>query len=57
MSYPTSKWFETLTQRERKQIVCMLFDLKSLAQVQRYAQFSLFLDLVRMLDDEYHSLK
>lgn len=51
----TSEWFKSLTQRERKNIVCMLFEL--LKQMEDHRHFVLFDALLRTLDDEYHSLK
>jgi len=55
MTYPTSRWFVSLTSRERKDLVCLLFEVSRLLDGHRYSH--LFLEFLRHLDDEYHSLK
>lgn len=51
----TSKWFRSLTSAERKDLVCMLFEVRR--EYEGHVKYPLFLELLRTLDDEYHSLK
>lgn len=49
----TSDWFGSLTTRERKDLVCLFFGL----DLSKHRYFGLFQAFLRVLDDEYHSLK
>jgi len=51
----TSEWFQQLTQRERKDVVCVLFGIRE--QMKDNRHFHLFDKLLNTMDDEYHSLK
>ncbi len=55
MIYPTSRWFASLTSRERKALVCLLFEVTRL--IQNHSNYRLFREFLGRLDDEYHSLK
>lgn len=55
MNYHTSRWFESLKQRERKDLVCFLFGIRG--EVELRPKYHLFLEFLRTLDKEYHSLK
>ena len=50
-----SKWFETLNARERKDLVCLLFDLRHDSEGKRGAV--LYDEMLTVIDNEYHSLK
>jgi len=49
------EWFDTLTQREQKDLVCMLFEVRS--KLREHRHYRLFAELVRWLDDRYHAQK
>lgn len=44
-----------MSQRERKDLVCLLFDLRS--EVAGHRHRMLFIELIHRLDAEYHVLK
>lgn len=54
MSCPTS-WFRSLSQRERKNLVCLLFEVRG--KFESRQGYHLFLEFLRVLDGEYHALK
>lgn len=54
MSCPTS-WFRSLNQRERKDLVCLLFGVRG--ELESHQGYRLFLEFLRILDGEYHRLK
>lgn len=51
----TSDWFAGLSQRERKDLVCLLFSLRESVAGHPYRM--LFIELLHRLDAEYHILK
>lgn len=58
MKHHTSEWIQSLTQRERKILIGILFGIREEVRKQFAADyFRLFDQLVSTLDDEYHDLK
>ena len=55
MNSNTSHWFEGLSTRERKDLVCLLFGMRS--DLEGHRHYMLFLELIHRLDAEYHGLK
>ena len=55
MKSNTSDWFEGLSQRERKDLVCLLFDIRD--EVKKHQHYKLFMELMHRLDAEYHAMK
>ena len=54
----TSEWLQSLNQRERKDLIGLLFEIREDVR-KRFAadHFRLFDGLLEALDDEYHRLK
>lgn len=55
MKQTTSDWFGSLTSRERKDLVSLLFGLTG--HLKGHPWRRLFETFLRVLDDEYHALK
>lgn len=53
-----NEWFENLSQSERKEIVCAMFEAKALYKLSyKGDKVDLLTELVSNLDDYYHELK
>lgn len=58
MKNPTSEWFQSLSQKERKDLVSTLYGVRDKVQRQASTEcFQLFDRFLSVLDDEYHALK
>lgn len=55
MKAHTSDWLRMLTERERKDLVCLLFEMRR--DVASHRHYRLFEGLMRAVDDDYHALK
>jgi len=55
MNPTTSEWFASLAPKERKGLVCLLFGIRG--ELELRPRYPLFLEFIRVLDNEYHSLK
>lgn len=51
------KWFNGLTKRERKDLVCLLFDIRNRTDLSKFVNRKLFEELMSIIDDYYHELK
>ena len=55
MKQTVSEWFAGLDQEDRKKVVSCLFAIR--LEAQKLRDKALFNELLKRLDDEYHSLK
>lgn len=55
MKQNVSEWFAELDQEDRKKVVSCLFAIR--LEAQKLRDKALFNELLKRLDDEYHTLK
>ena len=55
MKTHTSEWIRLLSKRERKDLVCLLFELRR--HLEGHRHYDLFEEFLKVIDEEHHDLK